>query len=115
MASHADICSDKVSPLTADDDLPPLLEVDENGYEWAAAAETPSDLSEGETEESEEDTEEDAAAAEGPTSVVHMGTPPPPPPPSTPTTHTTTGQLPPPATLTNALISPIAREYDQFE
>ena len=50
------------------DQLPPMVDVDEEGSLWAAAAEPPSD-----TEESEEREEYGS-----PSSAVHLGAPPPP-------------------------------------
>ena len=66
--------------------LPPQVELDEDGYEWVAAAVPPSSEESSETSTSEEEV----------TSVVHMGVSPPPP-------HTTTppalGVMTPPQVL----------------
>lgn len=92
--------------MTADSgNLPPMVEVDEDGHLWAAAAEPPSTTS-------EEDDDEEAL-----TSVVHMGAPPPSPPPMTPemiaelrtTTQARRGAITPPQTLTLEAISPIEK------
>ena len=102
--------------------LPSMVERDEDGYLWAAAAEMPT------LTEEESESEVDEARAEmydSPSSMVHMGAPPPPPPTYPPppypptrlmqngeaTTPTTgrVGELTPPPTLTDAGISPIER------
>ena len=92
--------------------LPPMVDVDENGSMWAAAAVPPS-------ESGESDTEEEAEGYGSPSSAVHLGVPPPLPPPQphgppTPVTPTTTvnarvGELTPPQSLTDAGLSPIER------
>ena len=76
---------------------PPLVELDESGYEWAAAAVPPTS-----SESSEGD---EMRADEVPTSVVHLGAPPPPP-PVTPVTPQI-GALTPPQVLRNEEISTI--------
>ena len=102
VASHGGIRSGR---------LPPMVEVDENGHEWAAAAEPPTESEEEEETESDEGEEEEAGAL---TSVIHMGAPPPPPPPLTEEMQTT-GPLQPPAALLRAAMSPIERTYENFE
>ena len=118
--------------------LSELLELDEDGYQWAAAAEPPT------TEEEEDST---PSAMGSPSSAMHMGAPPPPPPPmtetETPTLNETTmndlseavlhvdardvfeapseeemqrlqrlGAMTPPTPLTNATLSPIEKTQD---
>ena len=102
VASNADIRSDKLSPM---------IEVDEDGHEWAAAAESPTESEEEEETETSEGEEEETGAL---TSVIHMGAPPPPPPPLTEEMQTT-GPLQPPAALLRAAMSPIERTYENFE
>ena len=93
--------------------LPPMIDMDENGSMWVAAAVPPS-----ESEESESEAE--AEGYESPSSAMHMGAAPPPPPPMpnappTPMTPaaaaaaTRVGALTPPQTLTDAGLSPIER------
>ena len=91
--------------------LPPMVDLDEEGSLWAAAAEPPSDTP-SDVEESEEIEEYGS-----PSSAVHLGAPPPPPPPtptvSTPTATTNygqrTGALTPPQSLQDTGLSPIER------
>ena len=67
--------------------LPPLIERDEDGYEWAAPAIPPSPSPSEEPSTEETSSGEAAAAATasaGITSVIQMGAPPPPPPPLPP-------------------------------
>ena len=94
------------------DRLPPMVEFDEDGYLWAAAAEPPSYL----------DEESEPEGYGSPASTVHLGAPPPLPPPL-PQQHGTptpgagaataagqrVGELTPPLTLTDAGLSPIER------
>ena len=77
--------------------LPPLIELDEDGYEWVVAAAPPSS----ETRTSEEG---ESRVDETSTSVVHMVAPPPPPPT---TTSPTLGALTPSQVLRNEEISSI--------
>ena len=86
--------------------LPPMVEVDERGYQWAAAAEVPSDLSM--TEEEGEDDEPETLS-----SVVQLGAPPPPPPPLP--TQTTRGAISPPQLLRELTVSPIAKTQTDDE
>ena len=85
--------------------LPELIETDESGYQWAAAAEIPPSIDEASAEGDPE--------AGSPSSAINMGAPPPPPPPIsqlTPTINATarTGALTPPTTMQDITISPIA-------
>ena len=91
--------------------LPPMIETDENGCLWAAAAEIPSDLSGEEESEEEESEEEEVVVYGSPASMVTMGLPPPPPPPLPPAI----GALNPPTPLTAVDISPIAKTQDDGE
>ena len=96
--------------LTLDSgNLPPMVEVDERGFLWAAAAEVPSDLSADSTESEDVD-------PNMPTSVVQLGLPPPPPPayppPPTTTTGPTRGEITPPQSLRELTVSPIATNYE---
>ena len=91
--------------------LSPLVEIDEDGHEWAAAA-MPTPSLESVSEEEEEESEGEEWAEEAFTSVVHMGAPPPPPPPL-PTTRTTGPIQSPPALLMEAM-SPIEKTQEQF-
>ena len=87
--------------------LPPMIEVDEEGYQWAAAAEMPSDLS----EDSEDTAREERHGS--PSSMVQLGAPPPRPPPIPPVDHP--GALTPPLSLQEAVLSPIAKNQDNDE
>ena len=78
VAEHAGICSGQ---------LPPTVELDEDGYAWAAAAIPPSDLSSMEEGYADEE-EEESEVVDQPTSVVQLGLPPPLPPPLPHTTVT---------------------------
>ena len=69
VAKHAGLRSDS-------EQLPELIELDENGYQWAAAAIPPSP-----SPTTEEDTATEEERDEALTSVIHLGAPPPPPPP----------------------------------
>ena len=95
--------------LTLDSgNLPPMVEVDERGFLWAAAAEVPSDLSADSTESEDVD-------PNMPTSVVQLGLPPPPPPaypPPPTTTGPTRGEITPPQPLRELTVSPIATNYE---
>ena len=105
VAEHAGICSGQ---------LPPTVELDEDGYAWAAAAIPPSDLSSMEEGYADEE-EEESEVVDQPTSVVQLGLPPPLPPPLPHTTVTHgTGPLQPPTALTNATLSPIGRTHENF-
>ena len=93
--------------------LPPMDEVDEDGFQWAAAAAMPSDL-EDTVGESAEDSEAAARAVGSPSSTVHLGAPPPRPPP----THSTVrrmGALTPSQPLREAMLSPIAKTHEEDE
>ena len=88
-------------------------EVDEDGFQWAAAAAMPSDL-EDTVGESAEDSEAAARAVGSPSSTVHLGAPPPRPPP----THSTVrrlGALTPSQPLREAMLSPIAKTHEEDE
>ena len=89
--------------------LPNMVNVGEDGVQWAAAAVPPSSTEEEETEEEEEGRNEDMVGS--PSSAVHMGAAPPPPPP----THTQVGAMTPPTPLTRLVLSPIERTYDEEE
>ena len=93
--------------------LVPMVDMDENGSMWAAAAVPPSDSEEYDTEEEDE-------GYGSPSSMVHLGAAPPlppppqphgPPPPVTPTTTSNTriGELTPPQSLQDTGLSPIER------
>ena len=87
--------------------LPPMIEVDEEGYQWAAAAEMPSDLS----EDSEDTAREERHGS--PSSMIQLGAPPPRPPPIPPADHP--GALTPPQSLQEAVLSPIAKNQENDE
>ena len=87
---YANVSAKKIREIVAEHEglrrdsaeLPPLIELDENGYEWAAAAVPPTPS----PEDSEDSTGSAGAAAAArmngsPFSTMHMGAPPPPPPP----------------------------------
>ena len=109
--------------------MPDLIEVDEDGCQWAAAAEPPSTESSEATSESEGEAKCESSEGEGEdehsegeegedsgdasvsgishmgslTSAIHMGAPPPSPPPMP----ASAGEIPPPIALTTLAMSPI--------
>ena len=92
--------------------LPRMVEVDEEGCQWAEAAMAPT---EPETEEDEDDMEEEDDDDEGvgsPTSAAHLITSPPPPPTSTPPP--AVGALTPPTQFTDDTASLIAAIHEDF-
>ena len=94
--------------------LPPLITL-EDGYAWSEAAIPPSDLSSSMDEGDADEEEEESTVVEAPTSVIHMGAPPPSPPPLPPVTENHgAGPIQPPATLTNAALSPIGGTHEHF-
>ena len=93
--------------------LSPMIDMDENGSMWAAAAVPPSDSE-------EHDTEEEDEGCGSPSSMVYLvATPtlppppqphePPPPVTSTTTTYVRTGELTPPQSLQDTVLSPIEK------
>ena len=94
--------------------LPRLVEVDEDGIQWAEAAVPPSDSDTGDSgfEASGEDD-----SRRSPHSAMHLGAPPPLPPPIPSTTSAaaaTTGALTPPPQLIQMTMSPIATTQERF-
>ena len=91
--------------------LPNMVDVGEDGVQWAAAAAPPSDSSTEEEETEVEEEERNENTVGSPSSAVHMGAAPPPPPP----THTQVGAMTPPTPLTRLVLSPIERNDDDEE
>ena len=96
--------------------LPQMIEVDEDGCQWAAAAVLPSDLS---MEDSGSDTEITDELRRSPHSAIHMGAPPPPPPPLPSATMASaaaaaTEEMTPPPRLTQTTLSPIETTHERF-
>ena len=94
--------------------LPSLMEVDEDGIQWAEAAVSPSDSDAGDSgfEASGEDD-----SRHSPYSAMHLGAPPPLPPPLPITTSVSaavTGALTPPPQLIQMTMSPIATTQERF-
>ena len=94
--------------------LPSLVEVDEDGIQWAEAAVSPSDSDTGDSgfEASGEDD-----SRRSPYSAIHLGAPPPLPPPLPITTSTAaaaTGEMTPPPQLIQMTMSPIATTHERF-
>ena len=86
--------------------LPQMVEVDEDGYQWAAAAEVPSSYLDDDSMNDDADDEEEGERS--PYSAVHMGAPPPlPPPPRLESDAAAAGALTPPPTLVQTTMSPI--------
>ena len=98
--------------------LPRMMEVDEDGYtvevdedgcQWAAAVEPPTDSDSGSSGVEADDEDDGADSPMGsPTSAAHLGAPPPPPPPLP------TGALTPPPQLMNVTMSPIATVQERL-
>ena len=93
--------------------LPRMIEVGEDGVQWAEAAVPPSSSDSGDSEADEEADEEDEGRR-SPYSAVHMGAPPPLPPPVPDTAAAATGALTPPPQLTQVMLSPIGTTHEEF-
>ena len=128
-------------PTCDSGELPKLTEeeVDEEGCQWAAAAEQPDDVSnkeetdsdsamaaaaeqpddvigKEETDSADSETSEEAEYTErhgSPVSTVLLGAPPPPSPPYTASPATRLGAISPPPILMEEVWSPIAKTHDK--
>ena len=93
--------------------LPRMVEVDEDGCQWAEAAVSPSDSDPGSSGAEADDEDDGADSPMGPpTSAAHLGSPSPIPPPLP--TIQTTGALTPPPQLMNVTMSPIATAQERL-
>ena len=97
--------------------LPRMIEVDEDGVQWAAAAEPPTSSDTGDSDSGMEADEEDDSRR-SPYSAIHMGAPPPLssslPPTETGAATTVVGEITPPPQLRQMTMSPIETTHEEF-
>ena len=97
--------------------LPRVIEVDEDGVQWAEAAVPPTSSDTGDSDSGMEADEEDDDRS-SPYSAMHMGTPPslspPLPPTETGAAAAAVGEITPPPQLKQMTMSPIETTHEEF-